>query len=75
MSRILREMFLRPCSLEIEGRKSAKTIRQNFAAFFTDLLQTFRKNFALGACGAGTISEMLEQNLSNKPQNTLRSIF
>ena len=36
---------------QIEGRKSAKKFRQNFAAFFADLFEEFRKNFALWDCG------------------------
>ena len=45
--------FSRPFSLT----KSAITNRQNFAAFFADLLQTFRKNFALGECRHNALKE------------------
>ena len=41
--------FLRLFSLEIEGRNSAK--QRSFTAFFANLLQTFRQNFALQAQG------------------------
>ena len=44
-------IFLRPFSLDVEGRKICEKIRQNFTAIFADLLQNFRKNFALGDCG------------------------
>ena len=42
-----RAIWAPPFSLGIEGRKSAK----KFAAFFADLFEKFRKNFALGDCG------------------------
>ena len=50
-SRIFHENFLRPFSLEIEKRTSAKHICQNSVAFFANLLQIFGQNFALGHCG------------------------
>ena len=50
MSRIFREIFCGHFPWKLKDENLRK-FRQNFAAFFADLFETFRKNFALGDCG------------------------
>ena len=50
MSRILREIFCGHLPWKLKDENLRK-FRQNFVAFFADLFEKFRKNFALGGCG------------------------
>ena len=58
--------FSQAISQEIERRKSAQKIRQNFTAFFRGLLQEFHQNFALGDYGQNSLNDFSLQRRYRK---------